>query len=300
VTEITPPKQNWLAVFSARAYGGDRAGALAVAESMATDHAGTPPSTEKQAIVKALVRSVPNAYAQAEWVRWLAAQDSPTAKEIAALLSVRSYPAHADEVMEILRQLAADGNWEVREWAGSSAGEILAAHFDEGYPVIANWLDDPSQFVRRAVAIAAKGAAGRRHPERAEPLLRLMDRLVTDRGEEVRRNTGPFAVGSNLLRRYPEQTLERVRRWAADEDEMPRWNAAMVFVSAEARNHVDAGLEVLSELARDERRLVWMAVASALRNLVKRAPDRVIPELRTWLADERKLPAALALKKAPG
>jgi hypothetical protein len=297
VTEITPPKQSWLAELSARVEGDDRAGALAVAEARATDHAGTPPAAEKQAIVKALVRAAPTTTAQAEWVRWLAAQDSPTAKEVAALLSVRSYPAHAAEVMKILRRLSDDGNWEVREWAGSSAGEILAAHFEEMYPVVESWLDDPSQFVRRAVAIAAKGAADRIHPERAEPLLRLMDRLVTDRGEEVRRNTGPFAVGGNLLRRYPEQTLARIRRWAADGDEMSRWNAAMVFVSAEARNHVDVALGVLSQLARDERRLVWMAVASALHNLVKRAPHRVIPELRTWLADERKLPAALALKR---
>jgi hypothetical protein len=78
---------------------------------------------------------------------------------------------------------------------------------------------------------------------------------------------------------------------------MSRWNAAMVFVAAEAGNHIEVGLEILSELASDQRRLVWMAVASALRNLVKRAPDRVIPELHTWLADDRKLPAALALKR---
>jgi hypothetical protein len=39
-----------------------------------------------------------------------------------------------------------------------------------------------------------------------------------------------------------------------------------------------------------------MAVASALRNLVKGAPERVVPELRSWLNDNRKLPAALALK----
>ncbi len=142
-----------------------------------------------------------------------------------------------------------------------------------------------------------KGAADRNRPERAEPLLLLMDRLVTDRGEEVRRNTGPFAVGGNLLRRYPDQTLARVQRWAANDDEMSRWNAAMVFVSAEAARHVETGMEVLSSLASDDRRLVWMAVASALRNLVKRAPDRVVPELRQWVNDGRKLPAALALKQ---
>jgi 3-methyladenine DNA glycosylase AlkD len=245
--------------------------------------------------VKVIVKTHPAAEDLAGWVLWLAEQDGPTAKEIAALLTIHSYPAHPAEAMEILRRLADDGNWEVREWAGSSAGELMAARFEEVHPVIERWLDDPSQFVRRAVAIAAKGAADKRRPERAEPLLLLMDRLVVDRGEEVRRNTGPFAVGGNLLRRYPTETMRRVNLWAAADDEMSRWNAAMVFSAAEARNHVDDGLAVLSRLASDDRKLVWMAVASALRNLVKRAPDRVVPEVQTWLKDDRKLPAALAL-----
>ncbi len=106
----------------------------------------------------------------------------------------------------------------------------------------------------------------------------------------------PFAVGK-LLEHYPDQTIEHVRRWARSEDEMVRWNAAMVFVSAAARAHTEAALEILSPLASDRRRLVWMAVGSALRNLVKRDPERVVPALRGWLADERKLPAALALRQ---
>ncbi len=189
-----------------------------------------------------------------------------------------------------------DANWEVREWAGSAAGDLMSKRFDEVYPALSEWVSHRSQFVRRAVAIAAKGAADARHPERAEPLLRLMDVLVMDRSEEVRRNTGPFAVGGNILRRYPEPTLASIRSWARSDDEMSRWNAAMVFTAAEARNHIDSALDILSDLARDKRRLVWMAVASALRNLVKRDPERVVPVLRGWLADDRKLPAALALR----
>jgi hypothetical protein len=140
------------------------------------------------------------------------------------------------------------------------------------------------------------GAADKRHPERAEPLLALADVLVQDAAEEVKRNAGPFAVGGALLGRYPEETLARVRAWASAEDLMPRWNAAMVFVAANARKHVEPGLEVLSALAMDGRRPVWMAVGSALKNLVKHDPDRVVPELRKWLRDDRKLPASLALR----
>ena len=70
----------------------------------------------------------------------------------------------------------------------------------------------------------------------------------------------------------------------------------MVFVAANARHHVEAGLEILSGLATDKRRPVWMAVGSALKHLLKRDPDRVEKELRIWLRDERKLPASLAMR----
>ena len=212
------------------------------------------------------------------------------------MLLVQTFPAHREEALALLKRLADDGNWEVREWAGSAAGDLFAKHFDELYLVFDAWSRDKAEFVRRAVCIAVRGACDKRKPERAEPLLTLADRLAADPGEEVKRNTGPFAVGGSLLSHYPQQTLALVRRWVASDDEMLRWNAAMVFVAANARHHVDDALAVLSGLARDQRRSIWMAVASAAKNLVKRAPDRVVPELESWLKDDRKLPAALALR----
>jgi 3-methyladenine DNA glycosylase AlkC len=287
----------WLGDFGQAVAAGDREGALALLEARATSHAGTPKAADKRAAAKAVLIDLREDAAQTlGWARWLADR-SPTAKDLAAMLLVPAYPADPKGALSLLRRLADDAHWEVREWAGSSAGELLAHHFDEVLPQVQAWARDESQFVRRAVDLAARGAADRRRLERCEPLLQLMDALVTDRADEVRRNTGPFAVGGSLLAAYPEQTLARVRRWAANEDEMSRWNAAMVFTAANARKHVGPGLDVLSELARDQRRLVWMAVASALRHLVKRDPERVVPRLREWLKDDRKLPAAIALRQ---
>jgi len=289
----------WLPDLAAAVAAGDPARALALLEARATAHAGTPNAADKRAAVKAIAAAFAGRSDDlGRWARWLAAQPGPAAKELAALLLARTYPLHAGEAQETLRRLADDANWEVREWAGSAAGEVLARHFDGFYPVLQRWAADPSQFVRRAVCIAAIGAAGRRRPQRCLPLLDLLEPLAADRAEEVRRNLGPFAVGGALMRAYPEETLARVRRWAASDDEMRRWNAAMVFAAAPAGKHVEAALEILSELARDQRRLVWMAVSSALRNLVRRDPGRVAPALRAWLNDDRKLPAALALRRA--
>jgi hypothetical protein len=293
VTPATRP--GWLAAYGEAVARADFDAALRAIESTATDHAGTAPAAEKRAAVKETLRNVPRE-GLPPVALWFAIQTSDTAKELGALLLARSYPQHRKEALAALRRLADDPNWEVREWAGSAAGTILSEHFDDVVLEMRDWLQDESQFVRRAVCLAIMGAADDGAPAKAEPLLALADVLAADPAEEVKRNTGPFAVGGKLLGRYPEETLAHVRRWAASDDEMLRWNAAMVFVAANARHHVDAGLEILSGLASDKRRPVWMAVASALKHLLKRAPERVEKELRTWLQDERKLPASLAMR----
>lgn len=292
MTKITP--DNWLKTFARAIDDGDRETAIGALESQATAHAGTAPAAQKRAAMKEIVARVP-ADTLPETALWFARHKNDTAKEVGALLLAKSYLQHPKRAIAALRRLADDPNWEVREWAGSSTGEVFERNFDALYPTMQSWLRDDSQFVRRAVAIALMGAADSKRPERAEPLLRLADILALDPAEEVKRNTGSFAVGCALLGQYPVETITHVKEWACSDDEMSRWNAAMVFVAANARKHVAAGLDVLSSLATDKRKPVWMAVGSALKNLVKRDPS-ILPEVREWLNDDRKLPASLALR----
>jgi len=103
------------------------------------------------------------------------------------------------------------------------------------------------------------------------------------------------------LRCYPELTLPRLEEWAGREDEQTRWNVAMAFSAAAAARHVERALSILERLAVDERRFVWRAVASAMRNLGRRDPTEVMPALQRWLADERlRRPAVVALRYLQG
>ena len=219
MTSITRP--DWLETFGDAIASGDREGALRAIQSQATSHAGTAPAAEKRAAVKETLARV-QANALPGIALSFARHEGDSAKELGALLLAKSYAQHPDKAIAELRRLARDANWEVREWAGSAAGDVFDAHFDELSPVMEDWLRDPSQFVRRAVAIALMGASNRKHPERAEPLLALADLLVRDPAEEVKRNTGPFAVGNALLGKYPYETLEHVRAWARSDEQIVR------------------------------------------------------------------------------
>lgn len=176
----------------------------------------------------------------------------------------------------------------------------MERNFDEAYALLQRWARHPSENVRRAVVLTAKKAGKERRPEWGEPLLDLLKPLLSDRSVYVRKNLGPFAIGDGLLRYYPGLTIARLTRWAEEEDEQVRWNVAMAFSTAGAARHLDAALPILERLAADDRRFVWRAVASAMRNLGRRVPERVVPVLKEWLKDERRArPAETALGLIP-
>ncbi len=290
----------WAARFAALLACGNRDEALAVLEARATGHAGTAKAADKQAAVRAIRKQfASDTTALWAWARELAVAENPTRRELACLLLSEFYPAHRKDVESLMVALADDPHWEVRLWAGSLFEKLLAAHFDALYPRYERWRAHESPFVRVAIATSVMAKEQRGHGERAERLLDLVEPLLSDQSHEVARNLGPFAIGVGLLRMFPKETLRRVRRWARSDEEQVRWNVAMVFVAAEARKHVDVALELLSELARDPGRKVQQAAGAALRNLAKGEPERVVPAVRPWLKDERKLAASLGLRGLP-
>jgi 3-methyladenine DNA glycosylase AlkC len=223
------------------------------------------------------------------WVKALLTHDQSSLRNVGVMLLPDVYPHQPQFATAQLVRFADDTNWITRETAGSEAGRILNDHFDEFYPVMASWVRHPSENVRRVVAIATMKCFDRKHPqpERAEPILRLHDALITDRAEYVRVNLGPFAIGAMVLRHYPEATLERLRKWARLKDEAARWNVAMVWTSAGAHKFAEAGVELLTQLAADERRFVWRAVASGMVKLARARPEVCRPVIAAWSRDPK-------------
>jgi len=242
----------------------------------------------------------PGTEALYDWACRLADRPEPAVRAIVAGLFRHYWPLRADGVQAWLLRLADDEDWWVREAAHSTLGSLLVTHFDLFYRVLWCWTRHPSANVRRGVAIAAREAANERREEWAEALLNLVEPLLADREEYVRKNLGPYAIGDGLLRCYPQLTSGHLRRWADDPREEVRWNVAMAFRSFGAARHLEEALEILGQLTADERRFVWRAAASALRYLGRRQPEAVRPVLEGWLQDERRAQAAeVALRYIP-
>ena len=233
------------------------------------------------------------------WILALLSHEQPTVRVVGVALLPHLYPHQRKIATAQLLRAARDENWIMREWAGGAAGCILNDHFDEFYPVMARWTRHTSENVRRAVVIATMQAFDRKHPqpERAEPLLSLHGALISDRAEYVRVNLGPFAIGAMILPHYPQATLKRLRQWARLRDEAARWNVAMVWTAAGARKYAETGVQLLTQLAADERRFVWRAVASAMVKLARACPTICRPVIAAWSRDPRRAHVAEAARK---
>jgi 3-methyladenine DNA glycosylase AlkC len=214
--------------------------------------------------------------------------DERLSTTLSVRLMVEVYTDAPPEVAEFVERLAEDPDWERREDAAWLLSELLLARFEAVYARCRRWVLHPSHSVRRAVAVAIKRTCKARIPAWGERFLDLLEPLLSDRAVYVRKNLGPFAIGDGLLRCYPELTLRRLEAWAHRSDEETRWNVAMAFSTAEGARHVEAALPLLTLLAADERRFVWRAVASAMRNLGRRQSQAVRPVLNDWLKDERR------------
>jgi len=223
-----------------------------------------------------------------EWTKHLATRRETRSLTCLMLALCNPYLRHEDKVKRLLLTLGNDESWETRESAAYAFASVLMKNFDKVYSLFQDWVRHDSENIRRAVALAAKYVAKARKPEYGEPLLRLIESLLSDRSVYVRKNLGPFAIGDGILRAYPKLTMQYIEKWSRNQNEQVLWNVAMVFSSAEGAKHYYEALPVLRRLAADERRYVWRAVASALKNLGRKRPEEVKPELKRWLLDKKR------------
>jgi 3-methyladenine DNA glycosylase AlkC len=285
----------WEKQFQIALQKNDLLGAITILEGR-NKFTGTPPGSDKVRALVVLQSLISNEDEAQEWAHRLLNSQSAAARDLGTMLVItfigsffRQQPQPAEQ---LALRIADDPHWEIREWADSLLLNILKADFNPGLALLRKWREHSSQNIRRAVVVAVKKAAKEGKPDWGDLLLDLLEPLLADRSEYVRKNLGPFAIGDGLLRYYPQHTLEHLDRWAESSNEQVRWNVAMVFSAAEGAKHPEAALSILERLATDERRYVWRAVATALRNLVRRMPERVKPILEEWRTDDVRIRVA--------
>jgi hypothetical protein len=214
-----------------------------------------------------LERLRPATVVRLNWAERLMAHPRRVDKELATLILTPLARTHVREVARAAFRLAREEDWGVREAAATLVGQLLTDSFNEVLPIAQEWVRGPDSRARRAVVVGAKYAAVTRRPEWAEPLLDLIEPALKDHDMYVRKSLGPFAIGDQLVRSYPEPTLARLRRWMEDPDPIVRWNVAMAFAAASGARLAQRAPDILDFLSTDDRPLVRNAVRAARRRI---------------------------------
>lgn len=173
-----------------------------------------------------------------------------------------------NKLLQKIREMAQDADWETRESAASGIKQINDKHFQEYLAVWQEWVRDPNPNIRRAVEVGLLRIDKRHYKEAFE----LLVPLLYDDDKYVRKNCGQFAL-SAVAFRNPDDAFKRFRELIRGEDQNLRWNIAMCLGVMFGVKHPQRSIELLKILAQDERRFVWRAVASSLIKLLRRFPE---------------------------
>ncbi|OLC20258.1 MAG: hypothetical protein AUH33_04035 [Chloroflexi bacterium 13_1_40CM_68_21] len=264
-TETAATETEWLMRFERSLLAGDPLGASDALRKSGVN--GWVRKDHYDRALEAIDRIGPAAIVRLNWTERLIAHPRRVDKELAALIVLPLAQSHPRELARMAYRLARDDDWGVRETAASLLGQLLIDAWAETLPHAREWVGGPDSRLRRAVVVAAKYAARTRRQEWAEPLLDLIEPALRDHDEYVRKNLGPFAIGDQFVRSYPEATLARLREWMQDENENVRWNVAMAFSAASGARLAARAPDILEFLASDERPFVRGAVRAAQRRV---------------------------------
>src|SRR5205823_5623037 len=122
-----------------------------------------------------------SSFVRRDWASRLLQHPRRVDKELAAVILRPLIPTNQADVERAIHRLARDDDWEVREAAASLLGDALERSFEAYLRPAQAWVAGEDSRLRRAVVVAAKHAARSRRPERAEPLLDLIEPALADR-----------------------------------------------------------------------------------------------------------------------
>jgi len=264
-TDTTSTSTQWLARFERSLQAGDPLGASDTLRKSGLN--GWVRKDQYDSAVKVIDAVGPAPRVRLDWAERLMAHPRRVDKELAGLIVWPLARTHFRELTRMGYRLARDNDWAVRQTAASLLGEVLTQAWADTIPQLREWVSGPDSRLRRAVVVAAKYAARTRTAEWAEPLLDLIEPALRDQEEYVRKSLGPFAIGDQFVRSYPDATLARLRKWMRDPDQNVRWNVAMALSAASGARLGQKAPDILEFLATDERPFVRSAVRAAQRRI---------------------------------
>lgn len=247
---------------------------IRILDSVSTQHAGTAKMKDKKYVINKITNYIRGNFPVKTSAKFYSAGKkilsvkSCNAKEVGIKIIWRAYGYNTKSVETYLYKITDDDNWEVREYAAGALASAVNT-FPEFYKTLKKWSKDSSVNIRRGVVMAASGLITKETAS-VKRAFELLEPLMYDHAVYVRKNLGPFILGSYLGNAYPAETFNRLDKWVKIKNENMRWNIAMAFNNSFGNKFPLKAIEYLRILSADESPTVQRAVKSTLNHLKKR------------------------------
>ncbi len=248
---------------------------IAELDKVSTKHSGTAKMKDKRYVIAEVVRHISEENHKKPEREFYKAGlsilkiNSDNAKEVGIHILWRGYKHNKAAVTKWLYKITDDANWEVREYAAGALGGTLAAN-PEFYSTLKKWVKDNSENIRRGVVLAAAALRDKNDPAKIKKAFDLFEPLMYESSLYVKKNLGPFILGSYYGNNMPDIVLAFLYRMIKVKDQHVRWNVAMAFNNSFGNHHPNEAIKYLRILANDDTPLVQRAVKSTLNHLRKR------------------------------
>ncbi len=248
---------------------------IAELDKVSTKHSGTAKMKDKRYVIAEIVRHITEAAHKNPEREFYKAGlkilgiKSDNAKEVGIHILWRGYKHNKASVTKLLYRITNDANWEVREYAAGALAATLSTH-PEFYSTLKKWVKDKSENIRRGVVMSVVALRDKKDPAKIKKAFALFEPLMYDSSQYVKKNLGPFILGSYFGNALPIEVFKFLDRIIKIKNEHVRWNIAMVFNNSFGNRYPNEAMKYLRILAKDESRVVQRAVKSTLNHLKKR------------------------------
>jgi hypothetical protein len=253
----------------------DFRGIISILDSISTKHSGTAKMKDKRYVIAEIVRHIKDVDHKNPEREFFKAGlnilkiNSDNAKEVGIHILWRGYSHNRSSVTKWLYTITDDKNWEVREYAAGALAETLK-EYPEFYSTLKKWVKDGSENIRRGVVLAAVALRDKNDPVKIKKAFELFEPLMYDSSVYVKKNLGPFIIGSYFGNHLPDETFRFLNRMLKVKDDNVRWNIAMAFNNSFGNRYPNEAVKYLRVLSKDPSPVVQRAVKSTLYHLRKR------------------------------
>lgn len=254
----------------------DFAGIIGILEKHKTGHAGTAKMKDKRFALNEIVKYITqnSEFPEKEFFetgKFFCERKEDNSKEIGVSIIWKGYGYDKKNAERILVKIADDKNWEVREYAGGAFANVMFYHNDF-FGKAVKLAKHKSENVRRAVLFSVLGLVNKNETGKSFKIIEL---LMHDSSVYVKRNLGPFILGSYILRKHTDETMSMLKKWSKSDNVNIKWNVIMSFKNAFGNQNPGLAFMILSEFKNEKDKALQRALKSVLGFLSKKHEKEV-------------------------